>query len=158
MADGSRREISTLKSGEFVWNPVRQREMRIEWMMVGPEAKPMLEIESNGSSVRVTDGHPMLILASIEGASGSSGDALGGHGKAKAIKAQDVAVGDLMLGSDGGFHPVTAVRVLPVEAGQQVWNLKVVTDSEELEDHVIEADGIPTGDITVQQQLAGSKK
>ena len=155
MADGTRRQIAGLKKGDLVWNPVRRRAMRIEWMMVGPEAKPMYEIESNGSSVRVTDGHPMLVLASIEAASGSEAALLGGRGKAQAMKAQDVAVGDMMLGSDGEFHPVTAVRVLPVEAGQQVWNLKLVTDSNELEDHVIDAEGIPTGDITVQQRLAG---
>jgi hypothetical protein len=158
MADGTRREIATLKRGDYVWNPVRLREMRIEWMMVGPEAKPLLEIESNGSAVRVTDGHPMLVLDSIDGTAGTNGDGLGGKGKATAVKAQDVAVGDLMLGADGEFYPVTAVRVLPVEAGQQVWNLKLVTESEELEDHVVEADGIPTGDITVQQRLAGVKK
>jgi hypothetical protein len=100
----------------------------------------------------------MLVLDSIDGTAGTNGDGLGGKGKATAVKAQDVAVGDLMLGADGEFYPVTAVRVLPVEAGQQVWNLKLVTESEELEDHVVEADGIPTGDITVQQRLTGVKK
>ena len=154
--DGSEREISKLRSGDMVWNPIRKRGMKISSMTVGPEEKPLLEIESGGHSVRVTEGHPMLVLSAVDATEADNGS-LGGKGKAEARKAQDIVVGDLMLGVDGEYHPVTAVRILPVEAGQQVWNFRVATESQQLEDHVIEADGVPTGDLAVQGWLARSK-
>lgn len=156
MADGSSREISGLRSGDRVWNPVRRRAMEIAVMIAGPEEKPLIEIEAGGRSVRVTDGHPMLVLGRVNATSGFGGP-LGGEGKPLARKAQDVSVGDLMLGVDGDYHPVTAVRILPIEVGQQVWNVRLNTESQQLEDHVIEADGVPTGDLAVQGWIGKSR-
>ena len=153
MSDGSRRAITELRAGDLVWNPVRGRAMEIGAMIAGPESKPLREIESGGHAVRVTEGHPMLVLGGIEASDNKSDSALGGKGKPVARKAQDVVVGDMMLGADGEFYPVTAVRVLPVEAGQKVWNLRLLTESQLLEDHVIDADGVPTGDLAVQGWL-----
>ena len=159
MGDGSYKEIRYVREGDMVWNPARQKAMKVGNRLSGPEAKPLVQIGYEGATVTVTDTHPMVVR---------SGDAAGIHPaslstnqnsqvKAKIKKASEVTTNDWIMGADGEFHKVSTAKMLPVKEGQVVYNFELDTPSNDLADHMIVAEGIVTGDVRVQADYNGYK-
>ena len=161
MADGSQKRIDQIVKGDMVWNPARQKAMRVGNRLKGPEDKPLLEIGFGTTSVRVTQSHPMVIRnpelqsnpfkpASM---SSSTREQQGETLNARVKKANEISLDDWILGADGEFHQVTTLRTLAQVEGQIVYNFELETDSKHVADHMIVADGVVTGDVVVQADL-----
>ena len=73
-------------------------------------------------------------------------------------RAMDMQVGDFVLAADGQYHRVSLVQQLPAKADQVVVNLMLDTESTQDKDHMIEADGVVTGDLYLQLRLGKSGK
>lgn len=164
MSDGSTKLITAVKVGDRVLNPITNEAMEVETTILGDEAKPLFQIGYGTQSVEVTDGHPMMVGNGVtEGQSYAMSRAIapaalsnrdaqkaGGY---SVKRADEVKVGDLVLGADGIYHRVNTVRELPVREGQLVFNLRVRTDSTNPDDHMIVADGVVTGDHWLQESI-----
>lgn len=162
MADGNTKRIDEINSGDLVWNPALNKAVKVGKMISGPESDPLYEIGYGTTKVRVTKTHPMVVQNPelnkvIHPASLSSSDSQGSLPNARVKKANQLTVNDSILGADGEFHKVTVVRQLPVDPDQQVFNFELESTSGKLANHMIVADGIVTGDVSVQAELNGYK-
>lgn len=133
-ADGKYVEARTVRIGDMLWNPVRRSAARVRDVITAPEPIAMLEIGFGDSRVHVTTKHPFQTPA--------------GPKQARYLKMTDE-----VLGADGKYHKLTVRRALPIEAGQQVWNFTLDSDSALPEDHMVLSDGIVTGDLFLQTRL-----
>lgn len=153
MGDKTQRRVDELKDGDLVWNPALNKAQAIKARIAGPEKKPMYEIGYGDYSVKVTEGHPMLIQK--REAAGIAPVALSNasESKTQVVRAMDITEQDRILGADGKFHQVKTLKVLPLDPHQQVWNFELEADSDDLAHHMIVANGIITGDVRVQANL-----
>jgi|GEM_PF-3357173 len=135
MADGSSRRIDSLRAGDQVYNPLTHRSSRIKGLVKGPEAEPMIELGYDGKLVHVTTKHAFLTRSGVKAA-------------------KDLSPGEHLVGTDGKLHKLTDLRRLPVDPAQQVYNFVVDDPNDSPTHHVVVADGILTGDLQVQQDLA----
>lgn len=163
MSDGSTKRIDKIQTGDMVWNPASQKAMRVGNTLNGPEDKPLVQIGYGDTTVKVTQTHPMVTRSPLlqdsafRPASLRSFDSQGETLNARVKKAGEVTLNDWIMGADGEFHKVTKVETLKQVEGQIVFNFELETDSKALADHMIVADGIVTGDVTVQAELNNYK-
>jgi hypothetical protein len=137
MADGTEREISSLRRGDLVWNPITNRAAAVKRMTVGPEIKPMLRVTVNGKTVDVTDGHPFMTSAGWK-------------------KTLELRVGDLVVSASGDLQPVDALVALPVgNEPPDVFNFALEGDG--ADDHFVLANGVVTGDLFMQESIGKRK-
>ncbi|MCX6127924.1 MAG: hypothetical protein NTX25_02530, partial [Proteobacteria bacterium] len=135
MADGSEREIQSLKRGDQVYNPLRKKAFAIGRMTQGPEKKPLIEIKTASARIRVTSKHPF-------------------------ITKRGLVTADQLLGTDQiALEPDTWMRVESIQSTASapkdwVWNFTIADDSSEIADHAVLANGIVTGDLYLQEQLS----
>lgn len=132
MADGTDRQITHLKKGEFVFNPITLKPARIVKLVIGPEFKPLIQVSVDGRRVDVTQTHPFKTQR--------------GWVQAKALN-----VGDLLLTSGRGYLPVSSVKI--GEPGRMVANLALEGDGTQTDAHYVLADGVVTGDLVIQNLL-----
>jgi len=159
MGDGvTSKMITSINQGDYVWNPVKKKPVRVRKIVQGPELKPLFEIGYGPYRTHVTEEHPMVLQKSVNGsfhktALNSSGESL----NATVRIASEVTIDDKILGADGQFHQVSVVRKLPLKANQYVINLELDGESDSVQDHLIVADGIITGDYFVQTSIGSTK-
>jgi hypothetical protein len=67
-----------------------------------------------------------------------------------------VEAGDLVLGEDGAYHPVTVRQAFSGDPKRSVFNLRLTAASEAGADHLMSAGGLVTGDFFLQNSLQGS--
>jgi len=165
MGDHSDKPVSKIKRGDIVWNPVTGKPMKVKFASFGPEVIPMYELGFGKAAIVVTEGHPMLVNNNAkEGQSFEMAELFAPasvstlnrsevpHGYT-VKRADQLKVGDRVLGEDGKYYKLTVARTLPVKEGQNVFNIKLDTDSTNPDDHMVVADGIVTGDLWLQEQL-----
>lgn len=136
MSDGNQKAIQDVSAGEFVYNPVTGRDIKVEKVIESPENVPMIELRTVDSRIlKVTQEHPISTDAGI-------------------VKANTLQAGDLIEVTDGSYAELESVRELSIEAGQRVLNLVLEGDSnltaDNIKDRMLLADGIITGDLLVQ--------
>ncbi|MFM8269247.1 MAG: RICIN domain-containing protein, partial [Pseudomonadota bacterium] len=131
MANGKEKKVSELLENEYVWNPHFQTGVRIKKIVKGPEKKSLYRVKTGNQEVIVTEDHPFLIHD--------------GWIQARALKK-----GQELLGQ-GEARQVTDVTQLKYQGPEDVFNFELDTD--EPLGHVIMANGIPTGDLTTQNQI-----
>lgn len=134
MVDGSDKAINLLKEGDIVFNPVRKRGFAIKRITAGMEAFPLLAVSVGSSTVYVTREHAFVTKLGVK-------------------KAIDLRNDDEILQEDGGFQRISSLKASEKKPDDEVWNIEVLTDSHDAEDHVILADGIITGDLYLQESL-----
>jgi len=164
LADGTFKTVSTLVFGDEVYNPLTKTSSKVRYITAGPEDKPMMKIGYGDKAVIVTMPHPMLVSVKAK-----DGDKQGSEFSAITIslnstepveqglrikQAQDLTNRDVILGNDGVWHKVTTITKLPVKSGQVVYNIRLDNDSWDPKDHAVEADGIVTGDLWLEDRLS----
>ncbi|HQH25788.1 MAG TPA: Hint domain-containing protein [Oligoflexia bacterium] len=157
MGDGLRtKAISSIRQGDTIWNPALNKAVRVAMIVRGPEPKPLYEIRLGEKTIRVSETHPMAVLAPQAGgfqrASLADNRAVGEVVRMK--KANEITTADRLLGADGSFYPVTSVRTLPVDPNQEVINLELAVDSPLALEHLVAANGIATGDYAMQEKIS----
>lgn len=158
------KKIYQIAEGDSIWNPVLKKAVKVRHLTAGPEKLPILEIGYNDTVVHVTTKHPMVVSSDAFASASPVGFALASLKDKESEKlplgyslkrANDITLDDSVLGADGQFHKVSVLRILPVKADQSVWNLRMDTDSEDPQEHMLVADGIVTGDVKMQWKLNG---
>lgn len=133
MADGSDQEINRIKEGDLVWNPIRKTAARVKRMTVGPEAENLVVIKIPGSTLRVTQKHPVPTRVRLK-------------------LAKDVVISDEIQDGQGKWHKIEKIR--QQKPNLMVVNLALDSDSADADDHVVLADGIVSGDLFLQEKMA----
>jgi len=140
MGDGSLKEITKIRGGETVWNPITGRAMPVRRVLAGPEKRDLVRYEVDGGQnrvVTVSEGHAVPTRRGI-------------------VKAADLTEWDSVLGGDGVYHPLARLTRLPPSADQVVWNIEIDTDSKDSDDRMLEANGfLVTGDLVLQAEAEG---
>lgn len=138
MGDRTERAASEIRVGDLVWNPKLERPQAVKRVVRGPELVPMFSLTIDGSKLLVTGGHPFLTQRGLQ-------------------PAHKLAAGDRIM--DGAsVSVVEAVEVQPADKANPpvVWNFELEGGSSPSEHYVL-ANGVMTGDLYLQESLAGSK-
>ena len=126
--------ISAIKPGMMVWNPGLKKRMEVARVIRGPEALPMLRIGYGESTLDVTHGHPFV-------------------GRSGVIAAKYLKAGDEILDKQGAWQPITTFEWISPADDEVVWNIALKADSDGYQHHLIEAGGMVSGDLFLQEQL-----
>ncbi len=139
MADSSQMPISELKEGDYVWNPQSGRPQAVARITAGPEKVAMLGLKIKDENLKVTVTHPFLTARGL-------------------LAARDLVVGDVILRA-GEQLKVEGIDSLEPDPANYpiVWNIALVGDEQEMNDHFILANGIMAGDLFLQESLQKSK-
>ncbi len=134
--EGREVPIKLLNKGDKVFNPLNKKFMEIEKLVVGPEELPMVEVQVAGKVVKVSSTHAFIT-------------------KKGQKMAMDVNLNDEIALEDGKtMHPVERVSlVLPVDKKQQVYNIKLKSNSKDPKEHAVLANGVVSGDLFLQSEL-----
>ncbi len=133
--NGATKKVEEIAVGDKLWNPVLKTQVAVERVIEGPESLPIIELSFSEHSVRMTQGHPVKTDKGIKAA-------------------KTLTLDDKVLGSDGEYHSVDALKALPVRESQRVINFVMAATGSDAEARMISADGLVTGDYVVQQEIA----
>lgn len=131
MADGKEKNVSEIAQNDFILNPLYNAPIRVSKIVKGPEKKPLYQLEVNNKKLTVTEDHPFLTRQ--------------GWVRADSLKRNDMLLGD------GEPQKITLIKKLGHRKPIEVYNFEL--DSEWAEAHLVKANGIPSGDLTVQTNL-----
>jgi hypothetical protein len=132
MADGSDRLVTKLRIGEYVFNPVTQKPAKIIKLTVGPELMPLIHIRVGTTMVRVTETHPFMTERGW-------------------VTAKNLKKSDRVLSARGDYEQVQKIE--QGASGRTVANLALDGPIYKEELHYVLADGIVTGDLSIQNML-----
>jgi hypothetical protein len=152
MGDGSTKTAKDIKEGDLLWNPLAKSSEKVTKLVAGPEELAMVALGYGDKVIRVTQDHPIVVENQIVKASLLSNTENGGTGYT-VKQALDLTQDDAVLGSDGQFHKLTALRTLPVKFNQTVINFELEASSNSIQDHAVVANGIVTGDLKTQNAI-----
>jgi hypothetical protein len=135
LGDGkTQKRITALTERDLVWNPMTRRAQAIARMTRGPENIPMLEVQIEGKTVRVTGTHPFPTQ----------------QGPKAAFELRE---GDRVRTDKGTLGVIQKITNVPVpDKAPIVWNLEL-EGGEDLRDHYVLANGVVTGDLLIQTRL-----
>ena len=134
MGDKSQKAVEKITAGEFVWNPLLKKAVKVLRVIEGPEPLPLIKVGFGDTTVTVSQEHAMLTA--------------GGLKPAKALNRKD-----RIYDQDGVLQAVTILEQLPVEEGQRVINLALEFASGDINERMLLGNGIVTGDLSLQEQL-----
>ena len=138
LADGSRVPIRQLIRGDLIRNPVTSAVMEASEVIHGTQAdEEMYRIGFGSAVISFTGWHPIMTKSGLKPARG-------------------VEAGDLVLGEDGAYHPVTVRQAFTGDPKRSVFNLRLTAASEVGTDHLMSAGGFVTGDFFLQNSLQGT--
>ena len=128
------RKINQLVPGMKIWNPINNEYRTIRRIVRGPEVKPMYAIGLGQREVKVTELHPFFTKDGL-------------------TTARSLKIGDWILDQDAQYSMITKIEpYTPTTDEQTVYNLELEPASQPY-DHAIDADGVVTGDLKLQEQL-----
>ncbi len=140
MADGSERVIAHLQKGDLVFNPITKKAASIVEIVEGPETdKPMITLGYSGKRLTVTTDHPFATEIGLRSAA-------------------ELSLGSKILTADGSYQAVDSYVVQAINASQVVRNIVLDGMSGDNLQHMVMADGIVTGDLYLQRQLAAQRQ
>lgn len=141
LADGKTVEVALLRKGDLVLNPITGKGQSVKKIIYGPETdRGMMEVvTTSGRSLIVTEGHPFMTKQGL-------------------AKAQDLTPkSEILSGRAKGkdqFETVQSVKRREISKTQMVYNFSLESKHGEAEHHMVLANGIVTGDLDLQNQLA----
>lgn len=139
MADGTHKAVETVTGGDFVLNPVTGGATKVARVSAGPEDLPMIRVTIGGKAVDVTTEHPFM-----------TNDGL--------VRGDALKVGLEVLAAGGQMRPIESLETLAKSGARpMVYNLAVEGESNEYVQHMIEANGVTTGDLHLQEVLTHGK-
>ncbi len=134
LANGKDISIKDLRVGDRVYNPVSKKPALVYGVVAGPESKPMLEIGVGSSTVLVTDEHPMWTRRGL-------------------IPASSLQDDDQLYCEQATWCSIKGLRWQQANSSTTVYNVNLMANSNDPRDHFLLADGIPAGDLHLQQRL-----
>jgi hypothetical protein len=134
MADGSLRKIEDVRAGDMVRSAKTGAPVEVRQVIEGPEALPLIRFGFEGATLTTSQAHPVLTALGLK-------------------PANELKIGDTVFDGEHNPHPLTILETLPIEEGQRVINVKLVTTSSDADERLILSDGIITGDIVLQGLL-----
>jgi|GEM_PF-2856539 hypothetical protein len=135
LADGSRVPIRQLIRGDLIRNPATSAVMEAAEVIHGTQAdEEMYRIGFGSAVISFTKWHPIMTKSGLK-------------------PARDIEAGDLVLGEDGAYHPVTVRQAFTGDPKRSVFNLRLTAASEAGVDHLMSAGGFVTGDFSLQNSL-----
>ena len=138
MADGSFRKIEDVRAGDLVQNAKTGTPVKVDQVIEGPEALPLIRFGFEGTTVTTSQAHPVLTAAGLK-------------------PANELKKGDTIFDAQRKPHFVTILDTLPLEEGQRVINVSLDVASSDADERLIVSDGIITGDIVLQGLLKERK-
>ncbi len=163
LGDGTYKMIKKLKAGDVVWNPLSKKAVKLSSVVVGPEPTPLIEMSFGERTLIVSERHPMIqpFRRSSETTwfkkIGLKPGELG-HSPAYRIKmAGELSVGDFVVTDDGSSKQITALKRLPIEEDQLVYNLTLEGEGVALKNRSVVAEGFVTGDYLIQTAINKNK-
>jgi len=130
MADKSLVDIELIKEGDIVFNPFVQKGFKVKQVFSGDEKEEMIKLTVGDDSLVVTRNHAMWV-------------------NGKFIKAQDIKLKDEVI----YYNEARYLHKSVYEKKENVVYNLLLEDGDSWEDHIVEANGIMTGDIKVQKFL-----
>jgi hypothetical protein len=127
-----------LRRGDEVLNPLTGGKQRITELVRGPEKLPMVEVMVGSNKLLITSQHPMYVRETQGGIP-------------VLVAAESVKPGQWIVGA-AADRKVDGVRRVDMGPGYLVYNFKL--GGAKFQDHIVEANGIVTGDLNLQLQLA----
>lgn len=134
MFDGTDRVIALINVGDVILNPVTKMGQKVAEVRKGKEAKAMYKLAFGGTTVTVTETHPMPVKGGIK-------------------MAKDVTDSDYMFDANGVIHRVSMAKKLPVNPDQIVLNIRLESESADPMQHMVLAEGIVSGDLFLQRKM-----
>jgi len=131
LEEGRLVKVKDLRPGDRVYNPLTRSSSTVRDTITGPEPIPMFEFGFDGFIVKVTSSHPILTKGGMK-------------------RARDVRVGDVVFDAFGNEQTITYAREAELLPTQKVVNLALDSDSPNYMDHLVVANNIITGDLTIQ--------
>lgn len=167
MGDGLEKKIENVEVGNFVWNPLIKKAVRVQKVISGPEPNSLVRIEYDGQRLEVSQSHPMVVsgqeekVSRVEDVAGARRITVTEKVETKKAKplayrvklAKDLKQGEKLLGRDGKFYEVTLAKELSVLEGQVVHSLSIEAEGDSLEEHAVVAQGVVTGDYVIEEKL-----
>ena len=135
MADGTLKNVETLKRGELLFHPSIPQGVHIKQMVNGPEKENLLRISTADFSLTVTKNHPMILENN------------------EFVKARQLAVGDRILLADGAHGRVTRIDEEPDSKDTFVYNIELMMPDSFYAQRRISTEHFATGDYVIQQTL-----
>jgi hypothetical protein len=140
LADGTRVPIRQIVRGDLIRNPQTGGSAEVLEVIHGTEAdEEMYRIGYSNAVVSFTAWHPIMTPTGLK-------------------PARAVQVGNLVLGDDGVYHPVTVREPFTGDAQRRVYNLRLAASSVGIPDHLFSAGGLVTGDFEMQNLLQAEAK
>jgi len=139
LKDGSLKPAKDVRAGDVLLNPVTGRGMTVLRVIESGEDKPLVEFGWGNRLIRVSDGHAVPTK------------------ERGLLKAGELTAADSVKGGDGEWHRLEVVRSLKVKYGQRVINFELKDAGDGEQEHLLDANGIVTGDLFLQGQLAQKK-
>ncbi len=135
MFSGEDKVITELKKGDLVYNPKTQKPVKINYLTVGPEKEPMYYINVDNKTLKITKKHPFFTLSGWK-------------------EAYLLNTNDLIFNTENKFSKIKSIEIQRSTEEVIVANLYLDNTSTNYDDHFVLANGIPTGDLFIQQELA----
>lgn len=136
MADMSLKSVEKIEAGDNVYNPVTRSAVTVSRTVAGPEEDPLIKITTGEHEVIVTSKHPFQTTKGL-------------------IAAAHLKTGDRILARGGRYQTTTSVETLTNKDPAFVYNFAVASSEVGPTGHMVEADGIVTGDLFLQEQVSG---
>ena len=136
MADQSTKPVEKLEKGDLIYNPITRSALKIDRTIAGPENEPLLKISTSHAAVTVTTKHPFETKNGLKAA-------------------KDLSTSDFILSHGGRFDKVQQIQVIDMEPNTFVYNFALENQGQGNYQHMVEADGVVTGDLYLQEKVSG---
>lgn len=134
MADGELKPASAIVKGDLLWNPVTKKAVEVSRTSTGPEHLPLVKIITKDRELTVTTEHPILTKTGL-------------------IAADLLTTDHFIMNSAGSWQPITSIGSHVPKDTTIVYNFEISNHSKNPADHYVEADGIVSGDLYLQERL-----
>lgn len=121
-----------IEEGDEIWNPIKQQQQKVLRVTQGREFKRMYRVMTNENVVQVTNEHPFVLE------------------NEKIKTAENLRIGEKILSGQGKSQEIIDIHLLNKDENSYVINL-VLEGNGDPRDHVFEADGVPVGDLFLQE-------
>jgi hypothetical protein len=136
MADGSLQRADVISVGDVIANPLRNKPYRIRSVVKGPEhTLGMVEVGMGGKRTVVTQGHPFLTAHGLK-------------------RAADLTRSDAIITAKGSFIQIDHLHIRAPSRTQTVYNFVVDAPPSDAIGHLVQADGIVSGDLHLQRSIS----
>lgn len=136
MADHTLKPVERLEEGDLVYNPVTKGSAVVARTIAGPEVDPLIKLATDSGIVRVTRKHPFQTTEGLKAAS-------------------DLKIDDRIIGSGGRPIAIHEIQVEVNDIHPIVYNFALKETSGRDIDHMVEANGVVTGDLFLQEKVSG---